>query len=199
MKLYVKDIKGLKLPEQAHEGEDAAYDIVATTGPMINGSHIERPMDRMQLWSRVAFIEYGTNLFIAPEDYTDVVWGRIGGEGGNALDWTDMPIKHHTQLWPRSSISKQNLVLANSIGLVDGGYRNQVLVRFKYIFQPEDLVVVQEDMLRVYGMVKNEYLYQQGDKIIQIKAAPDVPIKFELVKDLPESKRGLKGFGDTGR
>jgi dUTPase len=198
MKIFVKDIPGLKLPVQANEGEDAAYDIVATTPPQIVGEFIERPLDKLKLYRRVAFIEYGTNLFIAPDEYDEVVWGRILNSAG-AIDWTDVPVKHHTQLWPRSSISKQNLVLANSIGLVDSGYRNQILCRFKYIFQPEDMVVVQEDMLRVYGIVRNEYVYQQGDKIIQIKACPNVPITFEKVKELPESKRGLGGFGASGR
>lgn len=198
MRLFVKDVPGLQLPKQANEGEDAAYDLVATTGPMIHGNSIDRPLDGGKLWSRVVFIEYGTNLFIAPEEYDEVVWGRIVGSGG-AIDWTDLPIKHHTQLWPRSSISKQNLFLANSIGLVDSGYRNQIFCRFKYLFQPEDLIVVQEDMLRVYGIVRNEYVYQQGEKIVQIKACQDVPITFEKVKELPDSKRGKGGFGSSGK
>jgi dUTPase len=200
MKLFVKDIEGLKLPVQAHEGEDAAYDIVATTAPMIYGDKIERPLDGMQLWKRVIFIEYGTNLFIAPEQEDIVFWGHIQGAGnGGAIDWTDIGVDYHTQLWPRSSISNRNLILANSVGLVDTGYRNQILVRFKYLFQPEDMILLMEERLRMYGIVNHEHLYQQGEKIIQIKAAPNVPIQFEKVKELPESKRGTAGWGSSGK
>ena len=78
--------------------------------------------------------------------------------------------KYHTELFPRSSISKYNLVLANSVATIDRGYRNEILLRYKYIFQPEDMIVVQEDILRVYGRVNNENIYQKGDKIAQIKA-----------------------------
>lgn len=198
MRIFVKEIPGLQIPSQANPGEDAAYDIVATTPPQIVGEFIERPLDQMKLYRRVAFIEYGTNLYIAPEEYDEVVWGKIS-VGGGAVDWTNLPVKHHTQLWPRSSISKQNLILANGIGLVDSGYRNQLLLRFKYFFQPEDYVVVQEEMLRVYGIVKNEYVYQQGEKIVQIKACPNVPITFETVPTLPKSTRDMGGFGSSGR
>jgi len=202
MKLYVQDVKGLKLPVQANEGEDTAYDIVATTGPMIYGDKIERPLDGMPLWKRVIFIEYGTNLFVAPESKIMRVPMDFQADASGAICgviWKEIGVDYHTQLWPRSSISKQNLILANSIGLVDTGYRNQIFCRFKYLFQPEDMVVIQEDILRVYGMVRNEYLYHEGDKIVQIKAATNVAIQFEKVKQLPKSKRGLGGFGSSGK
>jgi dUTPase len=200
MKLFVKDIEGLKLPTQANEGEDAAYDIVATTGPMINGEKIERPIDGQPLWKRVAFVEYGTNLFVAPEQEDIVFLAHLQEAGyGGAIDWTNIGVNYHTELFPRSSLSKYNLVLANSVATIDGGYRNQIFLRFKYMFQPEDYVVIQEDMIRIYGLVRNEYLYQQGDKIIQIKARANVPITFEKVKDLPPSKRNLGGFGSSGK
>jgi dUTPase len=201
MKLFIKQVEGLKLPSQANEGEDAAYDIVATTPPMIQGSFIERPMDKMKLYRRVVYVEYGTNLFIAPEpEYSKRVVGASVDLGNlTGLKWENVGVSYHTQLWPRSSISKYNLVLANSIGLVDAGYRNQIFLRFKYLFQPEDMVVIQEDMLRVYGVVNNDALYQLGDKVVQIKAAPNVPIVFETVSELPPSVRGLGGFGSSGR
>ena len=41
----------------------------------------------------------------------------------------DPPQGYHTEIWPRSSISKYDLALANSIGLVDNGYRGELLVR----------------------------------------------------------------------
>ena len=107
-KYYIKNVEGLVLPKRANE-TDAGYDVIATSDPKIVGDPLNGPSYR-----RIDYIEYETNLYIAPTG------------------------KFHTDLRPRSSISKYNLVLANSIGLIDRGYRNQVLVRFKYIWNPED-------------------------------------------------------------
>jgi len=190
------------MPEQAHEGEDAAYDIVATSRPTIHGERILCPIDNLTLWKNVKFIEYETNLYIAPvvdasrvpENFETDISGALCG-----VIWKNVGVQYHTQLYPRSSVSKYNLVLANSVGVVDTGYRSQILVRFKYLFQPEDYIVMQEDMIRVYGRVNNEAIYQQGDKIVQIKAFPNVPIQFETVDTLPDSKRNLGGFGSSGK
>jgi len=196
MKLFIKDV-GVKLPTQANE-DDAGYDIVATSGPTIVGDIFERPVDRYKLWKRVAYIEYGTNLFVAPEDEESLDWTHVTDGGGEqpAVLWT---MKFHLLMHPRSSVSKVNLVLANSIGLIDHGYRNQISARFKYIFQPEDLVTVQElGATRIYGNVNDEHIYHTGDKIAQIKASPNIPMQFELVKELPTSQRGMGGFGSSG-
>ena len=196
MKIFVKK-NGVVLPTQATP-DDAGYDIIATTEGKITGQFIERPFDGMKVWSRVAFIEYGTNLFIAPEDaqYENHEFVTDGG----AEVATISTQKFHTLLHPRSSISKYNLVLANSVGLVDNGYRNQILVRFKYIFQPEDLVIVPEaGVNKVYGMVRPEYIYNKGEKIVQIKASPNIPIEWVEVENLNETERGLGGFGSTGK
>lgn len=198
MKLYIKRVDGVKIPTQANGPEDAGYDIVATSGPFIHGDFIERPMDGVKLYRRVAFIEYGTDLYVAPEEHTTITWGPIEGST-SVIDWTAIGVLYHTQLWPRGSISKTNLVLANSIGLVDTGYRNQIMLRFKYIFQPEDLCIVQEDVPRIYGMVRDEHLYHVGDKAIQIVASPNVPINFEWTDTLSSSRRGLGAFGSSGK
>lgn len=196
MKLYIKDIAGLQTPKQANEGEDAAYDIVATTPPQIHGAFIERPLDGLKLYSRVVFIEYGTNLFIAPEDEVTYDYSLMT-DGGPPVG--KQVTQFHTLLHPRSSICKYNLALANSVAIIDTGYRNEIFIRFKYLFQPEDMVVIQEDTLRVYGRVNNEHIYQKGDRVAQIKASPNIPIVFERITNLPVSKRGLGGFGSSGK
>lgn len=187
MKLYIKNVQGLKIPSQANES-DAGYDIVATTPPNIVGTKISRG-DGLDLWSRIAYIEYGTNLFVAPQR-------EAGSQPFNLLDSID----YHIEVFARSSISKYNLAMANSVGTIDNGYRAQILVRFKYLFQPEDFIVIPEaGGTRIYGIVNNEVIYQTGEKIGQIKARRDIPIKFEIIDALPESQRGLGGFGSSGK
>ena len=202
MKLYIRDSPAIKIPTQAHPGEDAAYDIVATTPPIIYGDSIESLLYNAKLWKRVIFIEYGTNLYVAPEDEQTKAPVNFNVDASGALcgvEWETIGVRYHTQLFPRSSISKYNLVLANSVGTIDNGYRDQIFCRFKYLFQPEDMVLLQEDRLRLYGRVNNDHLYQAGDKIIQIKACANTEINFERVKELPPSSRKFGGFGSSGK
>ena len=82
-------------------------------------------------------------------------------------------------LMPRSSISKTPLRMSNSIGLIDGGYRGEII-----------------------GMVDNikseDYQVSAGDRLFQLVAMDGSPITFELVESLSETSRGAGGFGSTG-
>ena len=82
-------------------------------------------------------------------------------------------------LFPRSSISKTPLRLANSIGLIDGGYRGELVGMVDNIY-PED------------------YTIKKGERYFQLVAVDSSPIEFELVDELSESSRGEGGFGSTG-
>ena len=85
-------------------------------------------------------------------------------------------------LYPRSSISKTPLRLANSVGIIDSGYRGSIMCVFDNI--SKDL----------YGVEKHTRLTQI--------CSPDLrPIVVELVNDFNElgsTERGENGFGSTG-
>ena len=83
-------------------------------------------------------------------------------------------------LLPRSSISKTPLRLANSIGLIDGGYRGEIMA-------PCDNV---KDF---------EYRAEKGQRLFQLVAADCSPISYEIVDSLSETSRGAGGFGSTGK
>lgn len=167
MKIYVKKIEGLTLPKKSSE-VSAGYDIIATSDPKIVGVKQE------ESWKSVDYIEYETNLFIAPEAIT-----------------------FHTLIHPRSSVSKYNLVLANSIGLIDNDYRGMVICRFKYIWQPEDFRMNTQNLLD--GIVNINKIYKKGDTMAQLVFEPTVMVDFELVDDLTKTKRGEGGFGSTDK
>ena len=83
-------------------------------------------------------------------------------------------------LMPRSSISKTPLRLANSIGLIDGGYRGELIA--------------------MCDNVKAEpYTVEEGQRLFQIVACDCSPITYELVEELSETTRGIGGFGSTGK
>lgn len=103
----------------------------------------------------------------------------------------------HTQIWPRSSISKYDLVLANSIGLVDNGYRGELLVRFK----PVDHFYHNKETGQVFAhrpIPPDIKTYKKGDKIAQLVIIRTEEGKFWEVQELADSSRGTGGFGSSG-
>jgi dUTP pyrophosphatase len=151
----------------AHE-DDAGYDILAASEPVIIGN---RPIGG-PYYSTIDYIEYDTNLIIEPDS------------------------NFHTYVLPRSSISKTNLVLANSVGLIDNGYRGTVKLRFKYIAQPKDWRIVNGDELLIE--LDFDKIYGLGDKIGQLVFAETIKASFLKVDSFVNTSRNEGGFGSTG-
>lgn len=82
-------------------------------------------------------------------------------------------------IFPRSSNAKKSLLLSNSVGVIDSGYRGEVTFKFKRTGN------------------KEEY-YNVGDRIGQMIILPYPKIEFEEVDELSESERGAGGYGSTG-
>tara|TARA_A100000164_G_scaffold229707_1_gene203764 strand:- start:30 stop:467 length:438 start_codon:yes stop_codon:yes gene_type:complete len=83
-------------------------------------------------------------------------------------------------LMPRSSISKTPLRLANSVGLIDAGYRGEI-------------------MAAVDNIKDFAYEVEIGQRLFQIVAMDGSAIHFELGDHLSETTRGIDGFGSTGK
>ena len=94
-------------------------------------------------------------------------------------------------LFPRSSVSKQNLSLSNSVGVIDSGYRGEVIFKFKPTL--EYTMGLDTDSTQEYPKD-----YNVGDRIGQIIVLPYPQIKFTQVEELSETIRGTGGFGHTG-
>ena len=174
MKIYVKKMDGLTLPKKGSTVA-AGYDVVATSDPKIVGNQVGGS------WKSIDYIEYETNLYISPSAVT-----------------------FHTLIHPRSSVSKYNLVLANSIGLVDNDYRGMVICRFKYVWQPEDLWWGGESTggilsKSILGKVNIDKIYNKGDTIAQLVIEPTIQAEWEVVDDLNQTQRGEGGFGSTDK
>lgn len=176
------------------------YDVIAVSDPKIVGDYIftEKGKD----WYRsISYIQYDTNLHIAPEFYR---WKmnvtnrnnptKTEEYDSNRVDYYD------TLIMPRSSVSKYNLTLANSVGLIDNDYRNSIGFRFKYVMQPEDLEVFNDAQFSgLLCSVNFDKIYKKGDKIGQLKFTKVIDAEFVLVDKLSETERGLGGFGSTGK
>jgi len=93
------------------------------------------------------------------------------------------PEGYHTEIYPRSSISKYNLQLCNSLGLIDEPYRGEIILRFNLIGSK-----------RVGAKV-----YAKGDKIGQLVIKKTISMDFIEVEELEETSRGTGGFGSSGK
>ena len=83
-------------------------------------------------------------------------------------------------LFPRSSISKTPLRMSNSIGLIDGGYRGEIMASC--------------DNIKDFS-----YTAKKGERLFQLVACDSSPISYSIKEDLTETSRGSGGFGSTGK
>lgn len=122
--------------------------------------------------------------FTAVEISRDNV-GNITYHTGLAVE---IPQGYVGLLFPRSSISKKQQFLTNCVGVIDSGYRGEIMAKFKPVMGTYDTIL---DLFE-----SNEY--QVGDKIVQLIILPYPQIEFEEVEELSSSERGHDGFGSTG-
>ena len=88
---------------------------------------------------------------------------------------------YEIQIRPRSGLAaKKNISILNTPGTIDSDYRGEIKV---IIFN--------------YG--KKNFIINNGDRIAQMVLSPIIKIKLEKKNDLPETFRGKKGFGSTGK
>ena len=79
--------------------------------------------------------------------------------------------------------------------MIDADYRGEVLLRFKYVWQPEDYRIRTDNLLE--GTVNINKIYKKGDKICQLKVTRVEDVEFVLVNELDSTDRGEGGFGST--
>lgn len=158
MKLKIKLlVPEAVIPQYAKPG-DAAMDLVATSFHVEKTTIVDANEDgenEVVYEDSFRFYEYGTGLSLEiPEGYVGLIF-------------------------PRSSVSTKGLSLANSVGVIDSGYRGEIKLRFYDNVWP--------------------FPYKVGDKIGQIMIIPYPQIEFEEVEELSTTSRNANGFGSTGK
>lgn len=89
-------------------------------------------------------------------------------------------------LFPRSSISKTKQHQTNSVGVVDSGYRGEVMIKMK-----PSMTYPNSDNSSPY--------YKVGERVGQLIILPYPEIEFEEADELSDSERGEGGYGSTGK
>ena len=117
-------------------------------------------------------------------------------EHGNVVYGTslafEIPTGYVGLLFPRSSNTKKDLILGNSVGVIDSGYRGEVVFKFKAL----DTKYLEDGRLTY---TKKDFMtsHNVGDRIGQIIIMPYPQIEFNLVDELSTTDRGIGGFGST--
>jgi dUTP pyrophosphatase len=131
-----------------------------------------------------SFIEYGTGIAV------EIPYGYVG------------------LVFPRSSITKtaSGVSLKNSVGIIDSGYRGEIMLRFeipteKSVWDGESEFVTWKDgetgplSNRENNLLKTPSI---GERIGQLIIIPYPTIYLEEVDELSSTDRGEGGFGSTG-
>lgn len=138
------------------------------------------------------------------DEYGNVVYGT-----GIALE---IPEGYVGLVFPRSSNSKKHLLLTNSVGIIDSGYRGEVTFKYRpsitgvlYKRFKDRLVRLLLGARRtakyreVYTETWRLFEYEVGDRVGQLIILPYPKVEFEEVNELSASDRGTGGYGSTGK
>ena len=93
----------------------------------------------------------------------------------------EIPEGWRGDIYSRSGLSSNGVVVANSPGKIDSDYRGEIKV-----------LLHNNRATNVVGI-------EAGDRIAQFELAPTYDLEFEEVTDLSESDRGDRGLGSTGK
>lgn len=120
-----------------------------------------------------AGIDLTVNYWVRENEYIEYGFGLA----------VEIPKGYFGLLFPRSSITKMNLMLKNSVGVIDSSYTGEIKARFKIV---------------KFDDSKSGKIYQVGERAAQLIILPCMEITIEEVTELTETERGDKGFGSTG-
>ena len=88
---------------------------------------------------------------------------------------------YEIQIRPRSGLAaKNNISVLNTPGTIDSDYRGEIKII-------------------IYNHGDKEFIINNGDRVAQMILSPVIKMELEEVSNLPETTRGEKGFGSTGK
>lgn len=82
-------------------------------------------------------------------------------------------------VFPRSGLGSKGITLKNAVGVIDSGYRGEVLAA-------------------VWNTTPKTFHVRKGDRICQMVVMPYMPCEIEVSGALSDSERGTDGYGSTG-
>jgi dUTP pyrophosphatase len=118
-------------------------------------------------------------------------------------------------IFPRSSVTKYDLMLKNSIGVIDASYRGEIRCRFtkvindvfrdgektkeKKSFLGKLISSKTHDFIDIFFLPRKIKKYEVGERVAQIVFLELPKITLVEVEELSDTQRGSGGFGHTGK
>ena len=122
----------------------------------------------------------GVDLYIPEEVIIEKGNKRLIGHGIKTKMTDERGEDVSYYLYARSSIVKTPLMVHNSVGIIDSGYRGEI----------------KGSLLKARG---EDYVIERKQRLFQICAPNLGKIRVEVVEKLDETERGEGGFGSTGK
>ena len=82
-------------------------------------------------------------------------------------------------LFQRSSVCKKSISLTNAVGVIDSGYRGEILGKFR---STTDVVPA---------------IFKPGERFAQLVIVPYLDVQIEEIAELSETQRGDNGYGSS--
>ena len=125
----------------------------------------------------------GLDLVATSYEYKEDIDCHVYGTGIAV----EIPEGYVGLIYPRSSNRKTDAYMTNHVGIIDSGYRGELMVSFK--LRDHDA----KDIPQIFKP------YEVGDKIAQLIIVPYPKIEFKVVDELSTTERGEGGHGSTGK
>ncbi len=91
------------------------------------------------------------------------------------------PEDYEIQIRPRSGLAaKDNITVLNTPGTIDSDYRGEIKII-------------------LFNHSNKEFIINNKDRVAQMILTPVIKMELEEIDDLPDTLRGLGGFGSTGK
>ena len=89
--------------------------------------------------------------------------------------------KYEIQIRPRSGLAaKNNISVLNTPGTIDSDYRGELKII-------------------LFNHSNENFIINNNDRVAQMVLTPIVKMELEEINELPNSNRGERGFGSTGK
>lgn len=166
---------------------------LAISDPILNDEYVKRIGDHNKKVLSNLYVDSGFDVYVPKEQVFDVeidtkfIDMQIKTEMLYCNVERDLVTASPFLMYPRSSISKTPLMLANHVGVIDAGYRGSIIGAFRWIANTD----CQDET----------YVVQKDTRLVQLCHPSLCPIFVVLVEEsaLTSSERGAGGFGSTGK
>lgn len=195
---YLKKLKDIEETLGSEENIDSAF--LGEIDNVLSSLYKEMPTEQNIITTQPTMTVGGTLVKVKKLDSNAVIpsYSKIGDAG---MDLTitreientsfsvsygfgiamEIPKGYVGLIFPRSSIRNQDLILSNSVGVLDSGYRGELQATFK----------------KTNGL--DSIKYKVGERGAQIIILPYPTIYMTEVLELSDTERGTGGFGSTGK